>query len=84
MTKKPEAAARMVSLNGAPRHVCNLGEAVDLLGKLVDIGGAHSQQGEFASKDWGTRHAASMASASDRARRRGRSSGALRQCPSEG
>ena len=54
MTKKTKGGGAHgepeIELGGIFR---NLGEAVDLLGKLVDIGGAHSQQGEFRVKGLG-------------------------------
>ncbi len=54
MTKKGRAGGSRdepeIELGGLFR---NLGEAVDLLGKLVEIGGTHANQGEFRVKGLG-------------------------------
>ena len=53
MTKKKAGGSRdelEIETGGLFR---NLGEAIDLLGKLVEIGGTHAQQGEFRVKGLG-------------------------------
>jgi HSP20 family protein len=54
MTKKSKAGGDLheaeAEIGGLFR---SLGEAVDLLGKLVEIGGTHSRQGEFRVKGLG-------------------------------
>jgi HSP20 family protein len=54
MTKKTRAGGTQdepeIEIGGLFR---NLGEAIDLLGKLVEIGGTHTRQGEFRVKGLG-------------------------------